>query len=182
MLLEKRGFAHDNDNAAYTVDVERVPYTQQPSSLPMAAAVESARPAGRSSPTHSVQGSTATFGTPGRNGREKPLTRESGADGGDGAGDGAGPSRAAAIPEVNVNGNAPPTPSAARPRPSKTSTAPSEVETGWGANFWVTLMEPQVCALFFFSLYSQSCAESLMLYFSSKDRGAILCMPRYGRG
>lgn len=51
-----------------------------------------------------------------------------------------------AVPAVNVNG-AP----LRSPRPPKASTEPGEGvdEGGWGSNFWVTLVDPQVRALYY---------------------------------
>ena len=55
------------------------------------------------------------------------------------------------VPEVNLNGGALPTPSSSRaaPRTQKSSTATIAEGDGstWGANFWVTLIQPQVCEL-----------------------------------
>lgn len=58
------------------------------------------------------------------------------------------------VPELNVNGSALPKESGSSPRTSKASpkisAAPSNAEqdSGWGSNFWVTLIEPQVRTLF----------------------------------
>jgi membrane peptidoglycan carboxypeptidase len=121
-----------------------------------------------SSPVHSVQGSTATFGhgrvsfdlhTPPsvlKQHQQQSQQQYSSTDHTVSA-----PvtsdltTNRTTIPELNVNGTAVISP---EPRPRKASTASNargdagaaggkEGESQWGANFWVTLIEPQVCIL-----------------------------------
>ena len=99
------------------------------------------------SPVHSIQESTATFGVHERameqstvhfaldDPRPKHGTPLKGREHYD-------PS-SSSVPEVNLNGSALPKSSTRVP---KTSAPPAAgvVDSAWGANFWVTLIEPQV--------------------------------------
>lgn len=62
------------------------------------------------------------------------------------------------IPEVNVNGGAPPQESTSVARSANMSAASSttEQDSGWGSNFWVTLIEPQVRS-FVSSCWTSAC-------------------------
>lgn len=52
-------------------------------------------------------------------------------------------------PQVHVNGKpALATGSPKRPKSSASSVTPEADGSGWGANFWVTLIDPEVCTCF----------------------------------
>lgn len=77
----------------------------------------------------SARGSTATFGVPMRGFGAMQQQQHA-------------PKTARNVPEVNVNGEAPPaTPRTPKPGPAA---GVAEPDSQWGANFWVTLIEPQV--------------------------------------
>ena len=57
-------------------------------------------------------------------------------------------------PELHVNGKpaiAHDTNGDSAPRPSRSYTTGHQPEGGWGSNFWVTLVDPQVRPVFFFN-------------------------------
>lgn len=69
------------------------------------------------------------------------------------------------VPQVNVNGEP-----IRSPRPSGTFDSSAEPDKAtWGANFWVTLVDPQVC-----SILSCSGVEERLRVF--KDQRHVLCM------
>lgn len=87
------------------------------------------------SPARSRPESTATFGLNGNHADTASVS---------GAGSEAGNARHS-VPDLSVNGSSLPQ---AVPRPPKSSTpSVGEGENMWGANFWVTLVEPQVCRM-----------------------------------
>lgn len=53
-------------------------------------------------------------------------------------------------PELHVNGKPAPAhdTNPAAVRPSRSLTPGHQPEDGWGSNFWVTLVDPQVCLVF----------------------------------
>ena len=76
-------------------------------------------------------------------------------------------------PEVHLNGR--PASSMSGRKSMTGSVAGSVVQgEGWGANFWVTLVDPQV-------LVNSESRRSMRLT-RDTDASVILCMPRYGRG
>lgn len=127
----------------------------------MSTLVETPTAAGSQS-RHSL-GSNATFGTPGavqeEEDRGKAPARSSvswndasmTSSNGQSAGNvSASRTGGAVVPEVNLNGTALPTPAASgsrtaqRPHKSSTATVAEAETSAWGANFWVTLIDPQV--------------------------------------
>ena len=60
---------------------------------------------------------------------------------------GENPALAVSVPELNINGTSlstSPTTTALRPPKSPTVAGGGSSNSAWGANFWVTLVEPQV--------------------------------------
>lgn len=77
-------------------------------------------------------------------------------------------------PEVHLNGQ--PASNAPARKSMSDSVAGSMVHgEGWGANFWVTLVDPQV------PVKSMSCCDVSDLP-EETDTSGILCMSRYRRG
>lgn len=155
---------------------------------------------------HSL-GSNATFGTPGAvqevEDRGKALARPSvswndasmTSSNGQSAGSvSASRTGGGVVPEVNLNGTALPTPAASgsrtAQRPQKSSTAAvAEAETSaWGANFWVTLIDPQVrvrsCLLVasVASYVSMALVHRVISDMKLIDTRTVLCVPGDGPG